>query len=121
MPELKCGSSCREDLIGKIDDVELECIQKSGVWRFVTVLFVVITLLVGVTTTIITGDTARRDTAIKENQVKITEAQLSLARIQQNLQQLKEGQEAMVTSQSRLDDKLDNLSKSLLREIRLSR
>ena len=121
MAELQCSSTCREELIEKIDDVELGAIKKDGMWKFVTVLFVVITILVGITTRIMSGDAERRDGNIKENAIKIRDAEISLARIQKDLQQLATGQEAITASQGKLEDKLDDLSRILLREIRLSR
>jgi len=110
MTEKHCSTECREELIEKING----CALKSGVWKFVTAIMTISVFVLGVGYSIHAGGNAKTEWQIQEAQNKINSNTVTIGKIGQQLENIKEGQ-------VKLDSKLDSITAMLLKEIKRSR
>ena len=102
-----CKTDCREELRAMING----CVSKSGVWKFISVIVVVIIALWGIGYTIHAGGDSKSDLQIKEVERKGDLNTVAIAGIKPTL-------ETLVTGQTALNKKMDDLLPILLKEIK---
>jgi Tfp pilus assembly protein PilO len=108
--EKHCETECREDILERMNG----CVLKSGVWKFISVLVVILTFAYGVAITMHASGNERQESRIKESEQQIMTNTVNMAKMQASLDQLKEGQK-------KLEDKLENLGAQIIKEVKRSR
>ena len=108
--EKHCVTSCREDLLNRLND----CLMMGGLWKFIGVFVTVLVFVSGVTMSIHAEGSARVEQLQKANAQQIAINTVAIARIMQTLDSVEKGQ-------TKLENKLDDFGKEIIREVKKNR
>jgi len=112
-PVQKCETTCREELLGKIEEAKgcaRKKVDRAGMWKTLTIIIAILSVIWGVGYGIHGEGVRSRSKRIDDNQERIVE-------LRESFTECKIRVEGLVISQ----DKLEKAIMSLLREIRSER
>lgn len=105
--ELPCNTSCREELLDKMN----RCIDRTALWKFAGLMVTIITTSILLTISVHSSGQETRDSAAKKNYEQIQINTIAIAEIKKDLEFIKKGQEEIKINS-------DNHFEALLREIK---
>ena len=103
-----CGTDCREDLLCKM----IRKVDKTGVWKFITISITAVIFLWGVAYTIHAGGNTVTETVQKEQGTQIAKNTTAIVTITVQLTNLKDGQDRIESDIKSILLKLDGKHKA---------